>query len=502
MELSTYRSVSNATLNRFFSLHFLLPFVLAALALAHLIALHMHGSNNPNGIDANGDRYPMHPYFTFKLRRLGMDTHPYEQGRSCVKGSGTTYLGTWGNSVLNRACMQKVLKVAKQLAIRVSVQLDMVRAKLPKFQFSFHPREGGYLNCTEIFQSIFRAGFEGSEFTHRLGSFTKSRIKKISGKPKSKGSRIHVNSGPAKASNSYAVRGLGVAVKRYGVLNGTRSTINPSLRNSPVLNLFRRHSTGTGSSINVLSRLYDLKKRSKEKPNFPIDRDLYKTFLLNKDMFLLAYNRLKSKPGMMTPGISPRTLDGLSSEFISSLITDLRSESFSFLPGKRIIIDKASGGKRPIGDPREKLVQEVLRLVLEAIYEPIFKEASFGFRPKRGCHTALRYVFTKFKGCAWWIEGNIKGCFHNIPHNKLMAVLSTKIKDQRFLQLIRKALNAGYLLDNRLIYDIVGTPQGSIISPILANIYLHQLDEFVEDLKYKFDSFGNRKRQPIVRRLQ
>lgn len=404
-------SVSNATLNRFFSLHFLLPFVLAALAAGHLLALHEHGSSNPNGITGNGDRYTMHPYFTFKLRRLGMFTHPYslkrEQGRSCVKGSGTTYLGTWGNSVLNRACMQKVLKLAKQLAIRRSVQLDMVRAILHKFQFSFHPRKGGYLNCTEIFQSIFRVGFKGSEFTHRLGSYTKSIIKKMSGKPKSKGSRIHANSGPAKASNSYAVRGLGVAASRYGVLNGTRSTLIPSLRSSPVLSLFSRYSTGTGSSINVLSRLYDLNLRSKEFPNLPIDRDLYKTFILNKDMFLLAYNRLKSKPGMMTPGLSPRTLDGLSSEFISALISDLRSESYSFSrcahPGRGNFIDKANGAKRPltIGYPREILVQEVMRLVLEAVYEPLFKESSFGFRPKRGCHTTLRYVFTKFKGCAW-----------------------------------------------------------------------------------------------------
>jgi nicotine oxidoreductase len=221
-------------------------------------------------------------------------------------------------------------------------------------------------------------------------------------------------------------------------------------------------------------------------------------------MYLVAYNRLKSKPGMMTPGISPRTLDGMSSEVIDKLITQLRSESFSFSPGRRIQIDKASGGKRPltIGDPQEKLVQEVIRLVLEAIYEPVFKEISFGFRPKRGCHTALRHVFTKLKGCAWWIEGDIKGCFYNIPHDKLMAILSSKIKDQRFLQLIRKALNAGYMIDKKPIYDIVGTPQGSIVSPILANIFLHQLDQYIEDLKADFDIIGNRKRNPIVRNLQ
>ncbi len=253
-----------------------------------------------------------------------------------------------------------------------------------------------------------------------------------------------------------------------------------------------------------MNKLSDLHNRSKEFPNQPIDRDLYKTYILNKDMYLIAYNRLKSKPGMMTPGISPRTLDGMSLDVITKLISQLKSEKFSFSPGRRIEIAKASGGTRPltIGDPQEKLVQEVIRLVLEAIYEPLFKDTSFGFRPKKSCHTALRHVFTKFKGCAWWIEGDIKGCFDNIPHDKLMAILSLKITDQRFLQLIRKALNAGYMVDNRPIYDIVGTPQGSIISPILANIFLHQLDLFIENLKTEFDISGSRKRHPLVRKLQ
>lgn len=460
------------------------------------MALHNHGSGNPNGISANGDRYPMHPYFTFKLRRLNMSSHPNpcksraERGGSCVIGSGTSNLGSWGNSLLNRACLKKVLLSMKQIVQIGSVQLDMVRAILPEFQFSFHPRKGGYLSCAEILQSIFRAGFEGSGFTHRLWSFTNCVIKKMSGKPTSISSRFHINSGSAKARNSYAVRGLGVAANRYGVLNSTRSAPTATLRRSPVLNFLRQHSTGTRSSINVLSRLRDLNKRSKEYPNLPIDRDLYKTFILNKDMFIMAYNRLKQ-----TPDISYRT----PSEFLDRLIADLKSEEFKFSPGRRLQIDKASGGTShlTIGDARDKLVQEVMRSVLEAIYEPIFKETSFGLR---SCHSALRYVFNKFKGCAWWIEGDIKGCFDYIPHDKLMELISTKIKDQRFLQLIRKTLNAGYLLDYRPVYDIVGSPQGSIISPILANIYLHQLDEFVEKLKSEFDCYGNRKSQ--TRQLQ
>ena len=253
----------------------------------------------------------------------------------------------------------------------------------------------------------------------------------------------------------------------------------------------RRHSTGTGCSTNVLDKLRDLNNRSKEFPNLPIDRDLYRTFMLNKDMYLIAYNRLRSKPGILTPGISPRTLDGLSIESITKTIKQLKSEVFAFSQ-----FPKAS---LTIGDLQEKLVQEVIKLVLETIYEPLFKD---GFRPKKSCHSALRHVFTKFKGCAWWIEGDIKGCFDNIPHDELMAVLSKKITDQRFLQLIRKALNAGFMVDKTPIYDIVGTPQGSILSPILANIFLHQLDLFMENLKTEFDITGSRKWHPIVRQLQ
>lgn len=171
----------------------------------------------------------MHPYFTFKLRRFGMITHPIEQGISCVKEYRTVYLGTWGNPVPNRACIQKVSEVEKQISTKRSVQVDMVRAILHEFQFPFHPREGGYLICAEIFKFIFRAGLKGSEFTHKFGSFTKGIIKEMNGKPKSTGSRLHANAGPAKASNSYAVRGIVVAVNGYVVPNRTRSMIKSSL---------------------------------------------------------------------------------------------------------------------------------------------------------------------------------------------------------------------------------------------------------------------------------
>nr|YP_004927430.1 COB-ai2 protein [Yarrowia galli]CCC29072.1 COB-ai2 protein [Yarrowia galli] len=206
-------------------------------------------------------------------------------------------------------------------------------------------------------------------------------------------------------------------------------------------------------------------------------------------MYTAAYQKTRSKPGMMTPGISPDTLDGMSSERMRSMISQLQSEKFQFTPGRRMEIDKANGGKRPltIGKPTDKLVQEVIRMVTEAIYEPNFSTNSHGFRPNRSCHTATRQMFVKCKGTTWWMEGDIKACFDSMPHDKLMSLLANKIKDQRFLQTMQKALNAGYMYSNQLKYNIVGTPQGSIMSPMLANIYLDQTDKYVESIKSNFD---------------
>lgn len=167
------------------------------------------------------------------------------------------------------------------------------------------------------------------------------------------------------------------------------------------MNSIRSYSTGSGKNLKVLERLNDLYKFSKSNPDKIIDRKLYNNFILNKELYLIAYDKLKSKPGMMTPGINPTTLDGMSHEVLDNLIEKLKYGTFKFTPAKRIEIDKANGGKRPLnlGSPIDKLVQEVIRLILEAIYEPTFYDISHGFRPNRSTHTALRHVFTQFKGC-------------------------------------------------------------------------------------------------------
>ncbi|MGA8856275.1 MAG: reverse transcriptase domain-containing protein [Candidatus Bathyarchaeia archaeon] len=206
--------------------------------------------------------------------------------------------------------------------------------------------------------------------------------------------------------------------------------------------------------------------------------------LFSEDLFLTAYDKIARNHGALTAGTENDTVDGMNLARIRKIIEQLRSERFRFHPTRRIRIPKKSGGTRPLGLPNftDKLVQEVLRMVLEAYYEPRFRDCSYGFRPGRGCHTALTNLRYKFKGAAWFIEGDIRGCFDNIDHEILMAILARDIQDGRVLNLIRMGLEAGYMEDWRYNRTYSGTPQGGILSPLLANIYLNELDTYIEDV--------------------
>jgi len=210
--------------------------------------------------------------------------------------------------------------------------------------------------------------------------------------------------------------------------------------------------------------------------------DIYRQ-LYNSNLYLLAYSRLYANAGAMTPGITAETADGMSLQKIDDIITALRYERYHWTPVRRIYIDKKNSmQKRPLGIPSwsDKLLQEVLRLILEAYYEPQFSEHSHGFRPQRGCHTALAEIEHTWKGTHWFIEGDIAGCFNNIQHEILLDILAKQLHDNRFLRLIRNLLQAGYLEAWQYYPTLSGTPQGGVVSPILANIYLGELDRFVE----------------------
>jgi len=218
------------------------------------------------------------------------------------------------------------------------------------------------------------------------------------------------------------------------------------------------------------------------KKDIPLER-VYRQ-LFNRDLYLMAYGKIYRNNGAMTPGATEETADGMTLGKIDAIIASLRNETYRWTPVRRVYIEKKnSKKKRPLGLPTwsDKLLQEVIRLILENYFEPQFSRNSHGFRPERGCHTALRNIYLTWTGTNWFIEGDIKACFDTLDHEVLMSVLAEKIHDGRFLRLIKELLRAGYLENWKYNATYSGSPQGGIVSPILANIYLNKLDKFVEE---------------------
>lgn len=245
----------------------------------------------------------------------------------------------------------------------------------------------------------------------------------------------------------------------------------------------------------VLNSLMEHSKNS----SYRFER-LYR-ILFNEEMFYVAYQRIYAKEGNMTEGSDGQSIDNMSLSRIEKLIASLKDESYQPQPSRRVYIPKKNGKMRPLGVPAfdDKLVQEVTRMILEAIYEGHFEYTSHGFRPNRSCHTALAQVQKSFSGAKWFIEGDIKGFFDNINHDVLIGLLKERISDDRFIRLIRKFLNAGYIEDWTFHKTYSGTPQGGIVSPLLANIYLDRLDKYMKEYIVKFDK-GEKRRPSRVRR--
>lgn len=230
------------------------------------------------------------------------------------------------------------------------------------------------------------------------------------------------------------------------------------------------------------------------KQGLPLE-DIYRQ-LYNPDRYLRAYARLYKNDGALTPGSTEETVDGMTLAKIGTIIDDLRHERYRWTPVRRIYIPKKSGKLRPLGLPTwsDKLLQEVMRSILEAYYEPQFSDRSHGFRPNRGCHTALDTLKHTWNGTRWFIEGDIAQCFDRLDHQILLSILGEKLHDDRFLRLIQTLLQAGYLEDWRYHTTLSGSPQGGVISPILSNVYLDKLDTFVEQVLLPAYNCGEKRR--------
>ncbi len=227
--------------------------------------------------------------------------------------------------------------------------------------------------------------------------------------------------------------------------------------------------------------------------------------LYNRNLYLRAYGRIYSNQGATTKGITAETVDGMSLAKIDRIIDELRHERFRWTPVRRVNIPKPNGKTRALGIPTwtDKLLQEVIRMILEAYYEPQFSDRSHGFRPDRGCHTALSNVVDYWTGTRWFVEGDIKGCFDNIDHEVLLSVLGEKLHDNRFLRLLKYLLKAGYLEDWKYGRTLSGTPQGGVVSPILSNVHLDRLDKYVENVLIPACTRGTtRRRNPTWNALR
>jgi group II intron reverse transcriptase/maturase len=245
--------------------------------------------------------------------------------------------------------------------------------------------------------------------------------------------------------------------------------------------------------------------RERGRRGLPLEQ-LYRQ-MFNPQLYLLAYGRIYANQGAMTRGVGQETVDGMSLGKIGRVIEAMRHERYRFRPVRRVHIPKKTGnGKtRPLGLPTwsDKLVGEVVRLLLEAYYEPTFSDRSHGFRPGRGCHTALREVANTWTGTTWFIEGDVSDCFGSLDHEVMLATLSEHIHDNRFLRLVRNMLTAGYLEDWIRHETLSGAPQGGVASPILSNIYLHALDRFVETVLIPEYTRGKRRaRNPAYRTVE
>lgn len=227
--------------------------------------------------------------------------------------------------------------------------------------------------------------------------------------------------------------------------------------------------------------------------------------IANLKNLVLAYETIKSNPGNMSPGVDEISLDGLDLKYLENTRKKLRKGEYQFPAARRVMIPKpGKDEKRPltVASPRDKIVQKAMQQVMEIEYDKIFLPTSHGFRPNKGVHTALQHVEAKFQSVRYIIEADLSKAFDSIDHKKLLEILKRDIKCTRTLQLVKSALKAGYVKMGTLHDNLdKGTPQGSILSPLLCNIFLHELDLEMEKVMKEFNKGEKRSRSKEYQKL-
>jgi len=429
------------------------------------------------------------------VRRCALFIQGVKDSMHCSQMHPTSELGREENPKLNIAFPLKWLIRLIQLNWLVTrVVFSMIRAKLLEVHLQGSSSIGNYLYWYRVVELNKILKLSILLWTNFFLGITNTFTAESGQSKENLGINIRTTGLP-KVKNGYGNREIVVplvVLKRPSIEVKTSVALG---RISGWCSCSYSNTAGDSSTVksDAIRKLRWLGEKCELDKKFQAD-DIYR-LMFNKRLYEIAYDNLKSKSGNMTPGVTPTTLDGFSSEIIDKIIDQLKKETFKFSPGRRVMIPKGSGGERPftIAPPRNKIVQEVMRMILELIFEPEFSNNSHGFRPNRSCHTALRQIKTTFGVASWYIEGDISKCFDSFSHEILIKIIRRRVKDERFIRLIIKTLNAGYFEFKEYKHSITGTPQGSIISPLLSNIYLNEFDNFIGELIKEF-SIGQRSR--------
>jgi len=322
--------------------------------------------------------------------------------------------------------------------------------------------------------------------------------------PKPKNVEIYITSGSPKGRKFYGDRASVVVAAPNGVAYKRRREAGYWLSGRKSF-----FSSVAGSTTSGCGGLLNLRELNGINPNLLNKKIIH--IISDMEVLTLAYELIKSNPGNMTRGSSPETLDGTSLAYLREIRNKLKAGTYEFSPARRVYIPKAGGsgsgsgsGKRPLSvvNPREKIVQKAIQLTLEAIYEPCFLPSSHGFRPQRGCHTALKQIKYGFRDMSWVVDADIEGLFDNVDHKTLLKLLRTRVDCDKSIALIKRSLEAGFVVGGTGGKTRKGTPQGSILSPLLGNIVLHELDKFMLQLKNGYWRGKARRVNPEHRRFE
>lgn len=516
-------SVNNATLNRFFSLHYLLPFLIAGASIVHIAALHHKGSNNPLGINASADKINFYPYLVHK-DRVGLLV--YSVIFSILVWFTPNLLAHPDNNIPANSLVTPLSIVPEwyfcapmRLLFRRGWRPSCVamlcsKACPPHVTGNGGVRSGDKSTVSKggPYEKLMRATFSMVKIINLNYSLTVLPwtlalllLMGIEGYGNLPESEIFLDI-VSLSHFSQMIRLQGPKLNTCGLQKtlalpkgqkpyGKRAAVVGSLNSE----------ANEGQQVNDRKKIAFIIPKGCEKlmelRNNYKDTSLRRRlihYIADENTLKLAYELIKSRPGNMTPGSTPETLDGIQAEYIQSISKKIRAGKYSFSPARQVWIPKpGKPEKRPllIAPPREKIVQKAIELVLSTIYEPDFLPTSHGFRPNKSTHSALKMADVQFKGAVWFIEADITKCFDSIQHERLIKCLSKKIGCQKTLALIHSGLKAGYIKIGGVTEKALkGTPQGSVLSPLLCNIFLHELDMFMDEIRQKHEK-GTRRRQ-------